>query len=295
MKSRILFLFITLFILIFNSHIYSSVKKFDINNWKKSLIDYRHEKDIEFKTSPTSPMAGYLRITLKKEQRIFIVIKKDKVFGVQHKPDNYSAVFFEKDDSWFFKKFGNEHTLKLSGYKTLKIDKFTVGYYPLKKSLVLAIFDPYRDKIKEFKHLLYFPPDIKYRVKGKFIKFKDPEKISIPTSKNLQKNFFRYAKIKFEIDGKKLELTVLKSSIDPKNPDSKYLFIPFADKTSDVETYGGGRFIEMPEPEGDNIILDFNYCFNPLCNYADVYNCTLPPFENELDIEIKAGEKTYPH
>ncbi|MEN8154758.1 MAG: DUF1684 domain-containing protein [Acidobacteriota bacterium] len=41
--------------------------------------------------------------------------------------------------------------------------------------------------------------------------------------------------------------------------------------------------------------MDFNECYNPLCNYATVYNCTLPPFENELDIEIKAGEKTYPH
>jgi len=295
MKKIVLFSYIIILMLILNPTIDSAIKKLDIKEWRNSLVKFRADKDIEFKTSPTSPMAGYKRITLLRGQQTFLTVKDGKIIDNYKKPDKFDVSFYDKDNSWFFKRSGDKNALKLSGYETVKFDKFTVRYYPLKNSLVLAIFDPDRDKIKEFKHLLYFPPDIKYRVTGKLIRFKDPEKISIPTSKNLQKKFFRYAKIKFDLDGKKLELTVLKSSLDPENPDSKYLFIPFADKTSDNETYGGGRFIEMQEPSKDEIILDFNYCFNPLCNYADVYNCTLPPFENELDIEIKAGEKTYPH
>lgn len=281
--------------LFFYNYIYSSDSDLDIVKWNREIVKFRQNKDRDFKTSPTSPMAGYKRITIQKEQKVFIVIDNGKILEKTVELKKYNAVFFGQNDSWYFKGKNDRRASTLSGYKTMKLDKYTVKYYPLDESLVLVLFNPDRDKIKKFKHLLYFPPDIKYRVSGKLLRFKDPEKILIPTSKKLKKNFFRYAKISFEIDNKKFNLTVLKSSVNPKDPDSKYLFIPFADKTSGIETYDGGRFIEMEEPEGNSIILDFNYCFNPLCNYAEVYNCTLPPLENELNIEIKAGEKTYPH
>ena len=86
-------------------------------------------------------------------------------------------------------------------------------------------------------------------------------------------------------------LVVKKSFFVKKN---KWLFIPFKDLTCEIETYAAGRFIELTEPAEEDFILDFNLAFNPLCNYADVYNCSYPPIENQLDIEIKAGEKVYP-
>jgi len=40
--------------------------------------------------------------------------------------------------------------------------------------------------------------------------------------------------------------------------------------------------------------LDFNYAYNPLCDYnAEKYNCTLPPTESQLDFAVEAGEKSY--
>jgi uncharacterized protein (DUF1684 family) len=45
----------------------------------------------------------------------------------------------------------------------------------------------------------------------------------------------------------------------------------------------------------DEVILDFNLAYNPNCAYgSDRYNCPIPPKENFLQGEIKAGEKSFP-
>ncbi len=68
------------------------------------------------------------------------------------------------------------------------------------------------------------------------------------------------------------------------------LSIPFKDATNGGETYEVGRFLDVKEPDGDALILDFNRCYNPLCNYSPAYNCPMPPLENILKIGIPAGE-----
>ena len=51
-----------------------------------------------------------------------------------------------------------------------------------------------------------------------------------------------------------------------------------------------------PSRKARSSSLDFNRCYNPLCNYSPAYNCPLPPLENFLEeIAVPAGEKTYPH
>ncbi len=41
----------------------------------------------------------------------------------------------------------------------------------------------------------------------------------------------------------------------------------------------------------DLIELDFNLAYFPYCAYNDKYTCPIPPKENALNIEIRAGEK----
>ncbi|MGB5294317.1 MAG: DUF1684 domain-containing protein, partial [Thermoanaerobaculia bacterium] len=65
--------------------------------------------------------------------------------------------------------------------------------------------------------------------------------------------------------------------------------------TTGRETYGAGRYLQIDDPASESLVLDFNRAFNPLCNYSDAYNCTLPLRENHLKVAINAGEKTYPH
>jgi len=47
-------------------------------------------------------------------------------------------------------------------------------------------------------------------------------------------------------------------------------------------------------PAGDELVIDFNQSFNPLCCYHNPkYSCPIPPEENHLQVKIKAGEKKY--
>ncbi len=75
-----------------------------------------------------------------------------------------------------------------------------------------------------------------------------------------------------------------------------YLFLPFYDETSGKETYGGGRYLDVEINADGFVHLDFNFAYNPLCDYNPMkYNCTLPPEENKLGFAVDAGEQTlYP-
>ncbi len=72
------------------------------------------------------------------------------------------------------------------------------------------------------------------------------------------------------------------------------LFIVFADKTSGLTSYGGGRFLYAKVPKvGNTVELDFNKAYNPPCAFTDFATCPLPPDQNKLELEILAGEKVY--
>lgn len=145
----------------------------------------------------------------------------------------------------------------------------------------------------KFTHLNYFEPNEAYRVTCK-VKISIGEEFDMLTSKGEKKKFRRYGYLKFKLMGKHFKLPIYQSIRLMKMDKYKdYIFIPFTDLTSGNETYGGGRYIETTIPKGKTVVLDFNYAFNPYCHYTTGYNCSIPPNENFLNIEIKAGEKTY--
>jgi len=69
-------------------------------------------------------------------------------------------------------------------------------------------------------------------------------------------------------------------------PTRDYLFIPFTDATSGIDTYGGGRYIDCATGDirGGILMQDFNKAYNPCCAYASGYNCPIPPPENDLPV-----------
>jgi uncharacterized protein (DUF1684 family) len=70
------------------------------------------------------------------------------------------------------------------------------------------------------------------------------------------------------------------------------LLLVFADPTNGKETYESGRFLFLERIEGsEKVIIDFNRAFVPPCGFSISYNCPLPPRENRIAIEIKAGER----
>jgi len=71
------------------------------------------------------------------------------------------------------------------------------------------------------------------------------------------------------------------------------LFFNFRDATNLRETYGGGRFLNVDGPVEGRIVLDFNLCHHPPCAHTQFATCPVPPEENRLPFEVRAGER-YP-
>jgi uncharacterized protein (DUF1684 family) len=152
---------------------------------------------------------------------------------------------------------------------------------------------PLPDSVKkQFTGLNYFPPDKKFAVTADFIRLKKPTKVIFQTSDGRERIYFRCAALQFRLNEKNFRLYVYYNEDIRKNPGLEdYLFLPFKDLTNGKGTYGGGRYLELREPEGDFIVLDFNRAFNPYCAYSDRYSCPKIPEENYLPLKIEAGEK----
>lgn len=148
------------------------------------------------------------------------------------------------------------------------------------------------EEIAAFEGLDYFDFDSSYRVKVQFTKDKG-KKFEMPTSTDRLPIYRRYGYIDFKIDSVACRLTVYQN-IDLKKDKAykNYLFIPFKDKTTRKESYGGGRFLDFEIPGTPSTEIDFNLSYNPYCAYSHRYSCPIPPDENTLEVEIKAGEKT---
>ena len=77
------------------------------------------------------------------------------------------------------------------------------------------------------------------------------------------------------------------------------LFLPFRDGTSGRETYGAGRYLLDAAKSADlgpgagpgNLVLDFNFAFQPSCAFDPRWSCPLAPPENRLDLRVEAGER----
>ena len=70
-------------------------------------------------------------------------------------------------------------------------------------------------------------------------------------------------------------------------------FLPFVDATSGKETYGAGRYLDIELTHDGEIVVDFNYAYNPYCAYNEQWSCPLTPFENRVQVPIRAGEKNF--
>lgn len=154
-----------------------------------------------------------------------------------------------------------------------------------------------KEDLKTFKKLAFYPINKKYRVVAKLEKTVNAPIFEIPTTKDKKQLYIKYGTITFTLDGKEQSIPIYQSKgldIEPQYID--YLFLPFTDKTSGNESYGGGRYLDVlttdEKPDG-TIVLDFNKAYNPYCAYSDRYSCPLTPKENTLSVEILAGVKAY--
>jgi uncharacterized protein (DUF1684 family) len=134
----------------------------------------------------------------------------------------------------------------------------------------------------------------KYVVNASFERIDSGKVFEMKTTTDRLPVYRDYALITFFIDGKKYTLHAYQNlDLIKKEGYEDYLFVPFNDYTNGIESYGGGRYLDLREPIGDFIILNFHKSYNPYCAYNDKYSCPVPPEENKLDLRIEAGVKKY--
>jgi len=139
-----------------------------------------------------------------------------------------------------------------------------------------------------WKPLEYFALDAALRVQATWTPAKDGRRIRVPTSTGEEREYVEAGTLAFRVQGIEQKLVAYASA---GHVDS--LFVPFRDATSGEETYGAGRYLDLPMPDGPHAAVDFNLAYNPYCAYSEAYSCPLPPRENWLTVPIRAGEKSY--
>ncbi|MFT6055670.1 MAG: hypothetical protein ACJAS3_000702 [Roseivirga sp.] len=160
-----------------------------------------------------------------------------------------------------------------------------------KNGRMLASSSPLLEEEKQiFKGLNYYPVNLDFKVRARLIDIKKKQPVFIPTTTGEQEKYIPYAYAEFEIAGAPQKLLLYKDW-DDENPNR--ISLMFADATSAIQTYGGGRYMELIQNNTNSIIIDFNTSYNPYCHFNTEYSCPIPPRENLMEVEIKAGEMIY--
>ena len=139
---------------------------------------------------------------------------------------------------------------------------------------------------ESFEGLAYFAasPDLNLVLDAE--EFEEQEQITMQTSTGDLRDYLRWGRIRFEVEGDSAELTLYMAL-------GGGFFLPFKDTTSGKETYGAGRYLEV-EPQADGrFLVDFNMTYNPYCAYSERWSCPIPPQENHLKVAVRAGEKSF--
>jgi uncharacterized protein (DUF1684 family) len=151
-----------------------------------------------------------------------------------------------------------------------------------------------------FPGISYFPHDPSFRVRGSLTPADRDDEVVIETGgPDGDIRYRRAGVLSLTLMGVDCRLTVLSLVAYGGG-----LFLPFRDATSGHQTYGGGRYLfdtvkntdglslEV-RPGSTEVVVDFNYAYNPSCAYDPQWACPLAPRENWLQVAVEAGEMAY--
>jgi uncharacterized protein (DUF1684 family) len=156
-----------------------------------------------------------------------------------------------------------------------------------------------QEQKQHFHGLRYFPYNPSMCIEAEVETDVDPQLLGVAMNAEESMTMTTVARLHFTLEGSKVALSLYWLNIYGGG-----LFLPFRDKTSPAESYGGGRylfdtimgsdFLTVPGALGNGrILLDFNYAYNPSCAYNDRWVCPLAPIENRLNVPIRAGEMKF--
>lgn len=154
-----------------------------------------------------------------------------------------------------------------------------------------------------FQGLRYYPADPAWRIVARLVPHERPKEVVMQASDGAAKRYENVGHVEVRVPGASGPVRI-QAYRDPHahvhdhghgHAHSEPLFIPFRDRTSGKETYGAGRYLDVHplDPHEVEYEVDFNLAYNPFCAYDDAFSCPFPPPENWLQVEIRAGEKTF--
>ena len=138
----------------------------------------------------------------------------------------------------------------------------------------------------------WYPYDPKFRVRGVIDTREPRHEFEISLAADGILHCTRVGHARFSLEGKEASLAMYWLGGYGGG-----LWLPFADATSGTDTYGGGRYLYDTIKGadlgivGNDIVLDFNFAYNPSCAYDERWSCPLSPLENRLLFPITAGER----
>jgi uncharacterized protein (DUF1684 family) len=139
-----------------------------------------------------------------------------------------------------------------------------------------------------FPPLSYFPVDQAYRVPAMLQVAAQGPAVDMPTSTGQRRKMRRVGTLAFSLKGQPLSLGAF---VEADDKDMFRLFVPFGDLTNGVETYQGGRYLDLERTASGVYDLDFNRAYHPFCLFNSTYDCPYPPPESRLKVPIRAGER----
>ena len=141
--------------------------------------------------------------------------------------------------------------------------------------------------LPSFTGLPYFPYDSTLAVPAALVPSLERDTVRFPTTTGELRPMVTAGHLVFTAGGVQRRLEAFETV--GSGPGS--LFVPFRDATSGRETYGGGRYLDLPLDPSGRYALDLNRAYHPYCVYDPSWACPLPPPENTLALAVTAGER----
>lgn len=143
-------------------------------------------------------------------------------------------------------------------------------------------------ELAKFTGLRYFPVDSSYRYVVPFKRIESPPRVLIAKQRSGPVPYEHIGYVGIPGPDTTIDLSVFRNDEMEKGTG----WVPFTDPTNNVETYGGGRYLDIRIRDDGMAVVDFNLASNPYCVYnAYDFNCAIPPASNTLTFPIRVGEK----
>lgn len=156
----------------------------------------------------------------------------------------------------------------------------------------VRVRDPHTATAAEDAGITAFDYDPAWHLPGTFTPFERLDVEAETVEDGVRETTPHIGTFTFDHDGATHEVVVLgKDTATGVQP-----VVHFRDRTNGADTYGAGRVVEINFSGADRIDwIDFNYAVALPCAFTNFVTCPLPPPQNNLGFEVRAGERKPAH